>query len=181
MTPRRYSHNCKETSTRTSFTSWAAVSSRSATRSELQANYGRQQAFNYPDSSDRHQATYATYTDVYNSSWTNNLLINEALTPGRGSIGAEKCCWINPRQAMTGSVGGALDYADSDISRNNTGFYALGQYQQHGITTELSGRTDDNQQYGRHNTWQIGAGLEFLPRLSFKRQLWHRLPCADLY
>lgn len=48
----------------------------------------------------------------------------------------------------------------------------------------MSGRTDDNQQYGRHNTWQIGAGWNFYQdyRLSGSYGTAFRAPTfTDLY
>ena len=179
-----YSHSRKETWDENQFYQLGGRFQPDRYQSELQANYGRQQAFNYPDSSDRHQATYATYTDVYNSSWTNNLLINEALNAGAGIDWRREVLLDKSTAGDDWMNGGALDYADGDISRNNTGLYALGQYQQHGVTAELSGRTDDNQQYGRHNTWQVGAGWNFYQayRLSGSYGTAFRAPTfTDLY
>ena len=62
--------------------------------------------------------------------------------------------------------------------------YALSQYRWEQWLGELSGRTDDNQQYGRHNTWQAGLGWNFLPeyRLSTRYGTAFRAPTFnDLY
>lgn len=153
-------------------------------QSELQVNYGRQDAFNYSDSSDRHQATYATYTDIYNSSWLNNLRLDDAWTLGSGVDWRREVLLDKSTAGDDWMTGGVLDYADGDISRNNTGLYALGQYQLNGISAELSGRSDDNQQYGRHNTWQAGAGWNFYQdyRLSGSYGTAFRAPTfTDLY
>ncbi|MCF5761276.1 TonB-dependent receptor [Aeromonas veronii] len=44
--------------------------------------------------------------------------------------------------------------------RDNTGLFAVGSYRWQALQWELSGRTDDNQQYGRHNTWSAASGLD---------------------
>ena len=46
--------------------------------------------------------------------------------------------------------------------RDNTGLYALAQFDNQVWQAELSGRSDDNEQFGRHNTWQTGAGWRFV-------------------
>ncbi len=179
-----HSHSRKETWNENQFYQLGGRFQQERYQSELQANYGHQEAFNYPDSSDRHQATYATYTDVYNSSWTNNLVINETLTAGAGLDWRREVLLDKSTAGDDWQSGGALEYADGDISRNNTGLYVLGQYRKDSITAELSGRTDDNQQYGRHNTWQAGAGWNFYQdyRLSGSYGTAFRAPSfTDLY
>ena len=178
-----YSRSRKETWDESQFYQLGGRLQQERYQSELQANYGYQQAFNYPDSSDRHQATYATYTNVYNGSWTNNLIITDAFTAGAG-LDWRREVLQDKSTAGDDGQGGALQYSNGDISRNNTGFYALGQYQQHGVSAELSARTDDNQQYGRHNTWQAGAGWNFYQdyRLSGSYGTAFRAPTfMDLY
>lgn len=44
------------------------------------------------------------------------------------------------------------------------GLYALTQFQQGPWQAETQWLFDDNEQYGRHNTWQIGGGWTFLSR-----------------
>ena len=50
----------------------------------------------------------------------------------------------------------------SDADERNTGLYALAQFDNQVWQAELSGRSDDNEQFGRHNTWQTGAGWRFV-------------------
>jgi len=44
--------------------------------------------------------------------------------------------------------------------RDNTGLFAVASYRWQALLGELSGRTDDNDQYGRNNTWSAAAGLD---------------------
>ena len=154
-------------------------------RSELQANYATQEAFDYDDTSDRQQASYATYTDVYNSSWLNSLKLNDNWDLGAGIDWRREVLLGKSLAGEDWMTGQPISYAKGDdISRNNTGLYALSQYQWQAWSAELSARSDDNQQYGRHNTWQAGAGWAFVEnhRLSASYGTAFRAPTfTDLY
>ena len=146
-------------------------------QSELQGNYGREDLYNYVDSSSRDAAQDRTYIRQYNLSWLHDLALTDAWRLGTGVD------WRRERLTPD-SVSSGVAYADDTHSRDNTGLYALSQFQQGAWQAELSGRTDDNDQYGRHNTWQSGAGWTFLTdyRLSGRYGTGFRAPSFnDLY
>jgi vitamin B12 transporter len=66
--------------------------------------------------------------------------------------------------------------------RDNTGLYALAQFDNQVWQAELSGRSDDNEQFGRHNTWQTGAGWRFVEdyRLSARYGTGFRAPPSTI-
>lgn len=146
-------------------------------QSELLANYGREDLYNYVDSSSRDEAQDRTYIRQYNVSWLHDFALNDAWRLGAGVD------WR--REELTpSSISSGVPYSDETHGRDNTGLYALTQFQQGPWQAELSGRTDDNQQYGRHNTWQIGGGWTFLTdyRLSSRYGTGFRAPSFnDLY
>lgn len=146
-------------------------------RSELQGNYGREDLYNYVDSSSRDAAQDRTYIRQYSVSWLHDLALNDAWHLGAGVD------WRRERLDPD-SVSGGVAYSDDTHSRDNKGLYALSQFQQGAWQAELSARTDDNDQYGRHNTWQTGAGWTFLTdyRLSGRYGTGFRAPSFnDLY
>lgn len=146
-------------------------------QSELQGNYGREDLYSYVDSSSRDAAQDRTYIRQYNLSWLHDLALTDAWRLGTGVD------WRRERLTPD-SVSSGVAYADDTHSRDNTGLYALSQFQQGAWQAELSGRTDDNDQYGRHNTWQSGAGWTFLTdyRLSGRYGTGFRAPSFnDLY
>ena len=110
-------------------------------------------------------------------SWLHDFALNDAWRLGAGVD------WR--REELTpSSISSGVPYSDETHGRDNTGLYALTQFQQGPWQAELSGRTDDNQQYGRHNTWQAGAGWTFVPnyRLSVRQGSGFRAPTFnDLY
>ena len=48
------------------------------------------------------------------------------------------------------------------MSVTTPGSMPLAQFDNQVWQAELSGRSDDNEQFGRHNTWQTGAGWRFV-------------------
>jgi vitamin B12 transporter len=146
-------------------------------QSELQGNYGREDLYNYPDSISHDAAQDRTYIRQYNLSWLHDLTLTDAWRLGTGID------WRRERLTPD-SVSSGVAYSDDTHGRDNTGLYALSQYQQGAWQAELSVRTDDNDQYGRHNTWQAGAGWTFFAdyRLSGRYGTGFRAPSFnDLY
>ncbi len=64
------------------------------------------------------------------------------------------------------SIGGGIDWYKSDISeststyektdQSNTGYYLMGFYDTDVVQAEANIRSDDNEEYGVNNTWQLG-------------------------
>ncbi|MFQ2553410.1 TonB-dependent receptor domain-containing protein [Aeromonas caviae] len=89
--------------------------------------------------------------------------------------GLTRLSWINSWSGIEGvSLTGGVDWQREEMKsesrgsnkafnapdRDNTGLFAVGSYRWQALLWELSGRTDDNQQYGRHNTWSAASGLD---------------------
>ncbi|MGL5289297.1 MAG: TonB-dependent receptor domain-containing protein, partial [Aeromonas sp.] len=127
--------------------------------------------------SGRDQANNRTYTRQYNLNWINSLKLNDQWTLGSGAD------WL--RDKLDGRSRAAGERYPSDAKqRDNTGLYALAQFDNQIWQAELSGRSDDNEQFGRHNTWQTGAGWRFVDnyRLSARYGTGFRAPTFnDLY
>ncbi|HIC8842498.1 TonB-dependent receptor domain-containing protein [Aeromonas sp. 602200] len=145
--------------------------------SELRGAFSRQDAYDYLDNSGRDQANNRTYTRQYSLNWVNSLKLNESWTLGGGAD------WQSDRLDDRSRSSGATYPADAK-ERDNTGLYALAQFDNQTWQAELSGRSDDNEQFGRHNTWQTGAGWRFVEdyRLSARYGTGFRAPSFnDLY
>ncbi|HHQ4902102.1 TonB-dependent receptor domain-containing protein [Aeromonas veronii] len=89
--------------------------------------------------------------------------------------GLTRLSWINSWSGIEGvSLTGGADWQREEMKsdsrsygknfnapdRDNKGLFAVGSYRWQALLWELSGRTDDNQQYGRHNTWSAASGLD---------------------
>ncbi|MBL0547129.1 TonB-dependent receptor [Aeromonas jandaei] len=145
--------------------------------SELRGAFSKQDAYDYPDSSGRDQARDRLYTRQYSLNWVNSLKLNELWTLGGGADWQRDM--LDDRSRSSGSP-----YPAGAKERDNTGVYALAQFDNQTWQGELSGRSDDNEQYGRHNTWQTGAGWRFAEdyRLSARYGTGFRAPSFnDLY
>ena len=146
-------------------------------QSELQGNIGREDIYNYPDSQSRDDAKNKTYIRQYNLSWLHDLALNDVWRLGAGVD------WRRDKLDADSRSDG-LPYPAATTGRDNTGVYSLLQYQWSQWQAEVSGRSDDNEEYGRHNTWQTGAGWRFLEdyRLSARYGTGFRAPSFnDLY
>ncbi|MEI7412111.1 TonB-dependent vitamin B12 receptor BtuB [Pectobacterium aroidearum] len=131
-------------------------------------NYDAGLKFNEGIYSSQLIASYQTYDDLnfndaigkYNGTITQieqrNLQWGNVFSVGNGSLsfGAD---WRNERA----EAGGMSAYTSAQ-SRDNTGLYLTTQQQFGSVTLEGAVRGDDNQQYGRHGTWQTGAAWEFV-------------------
>ncbi|MFM5428834.1 TonB-dependent receptor domain-containing protein [Aeromonas veronii] len=145
--------------------------------SELRGAFSRQDAYDYQDNSGRDQANDRGYTRQYSLNWVNSLKLNELWTLGGGADWQRDM--LDDRSRSSGSP-----YPAGAKERDNTGVYALAQFDNQTWQGELSGRSDDNEQFGRHNTWQTGAGWRFVEdyRLSARYGTGFRAPSFnDLY
>lgn len=145
----------------------------------LQAHFSRDDMYYYNLGETRDQANSRTNVRQYDLNWLHDLQLSSDWRLGAGVD------WHREELGAGSMSAGELFSADGSIlSRNNTGLYSLLQYQHGPWQAEVSGRTDDNQQYGRHNTWQAGAGWTFVPnyRLSVRQGSGFRAPTFnDLY
>jgi len=148
-----------------------------AWQSQWLANYGRSRSYDYLDTQHRDQAASHSVIEETQLSWLNQLDLGQGWGLGAGVEWRKEV--LLGESAAYGSA-----YSADDIDRENTGAYLLGQYSGEQLSAELSGRTDDNQQYGRHNTWQAGAGWALLPgyRISARHgTAFHAPTFIDLY
>lgn len=117
--------------------------------------------------------SYQTYKDYNFASETGNYSTGYSLA----EITQRSIQWGNALQIGSGSVSGGVDWRREEkktgtsgeaYSRENTGLYLTAQqryFEQ--LTLEGAIRTDDSNQYDRHNTWQTALGWEFVPDYRF--------------
>ncbi|PPE56117.1 vitamin B12/cobalamin outer membrane transporter [Pectobacterium brasiliense] len=117
--------------------------------SQLIASYQTYDDLNFNDATGKYNGTI-TQIEQRNLQWGNVFIVGN----GSLSLGAD---WRNERA----EAGGISAYTNAQ-SRDNTGVYLTTQQQFGSITLEGAVRGDDNQQYGRHGTWQTGAAWEFV-------------------
>lgn len=117
--------------------------------SQLIASYQTYDDLNFNDATGKYNGTI-TQIEQRNLQWGNVFDVGN----GSVSVGAD---WRNERA----EAGGMSAYTNAQ-SRDNTGVYLTTQQQFGSITLEGAVRGDDNQQYGRHGTWQTGAAWEFI-------------------
>ncbi|POE02133.1 TonB-dependent vitamin B12 receptor BtuB [Pectobacterium odoriferum] len=117
--------------------------------SQLTASYQTYDDLNFNDATGKYNGTI-TQIEQRNLQWGNVFSVGN----GSLSLGAD---WRNERA----DAGGMSAYTNAQ-SRDNTGVYLTTQQQFGSVTLEGAVRGDDNQQYGRHGTWQTGAAWEFV-------------------
>ncbi len=146
-------------------------------QTELTSNLINNDMYYYPDTLSRDEADSVYKTSQYQVSWLNNYQVTDPWSVGAGVDWRRDV--LHSDSESSGSA-----FFDEDKGRNNVGTYVLSQYHWEQWLGELSGRSDDNQQFGRHNTWQAGLGWNFLPeyRLSTRYGTAFRAPTFnDLY
>jgi len=118
--------------------------------SQLVAGYGHSKDINYDPRKGRY-ASSATMDDVkqYSAQWLNTFDV------GYGNIGAGVDWMKQQTQAGTG-------YMDKGYEQRNTGLFLSAMQQFDRVTLEAAARSDDNSNFGRHNTWQTSAAWEFV-------------------
>ncbi|MDM5142200.1 TonB-dependent receptor [Aeromonas bestiarum] len=141
------------------------------------ADQSRVQAFQY-DGGLKFQSE--TLTSRLEASYGENKLKSWLESKGESSAqpihtGLTRFSWINSWSGVEGlNLTGGADWQQEQLKsdsrssglafnapdRNNTGLFAVGSYRWQALLWELSGRTDDNEQYGRHNTWSAASGLD---------------------
>ncbi|EKP0262737.1 TonB-dependent receptor [Aeromonas sobria] len=118
--------------------------------SRLEASYGENKLKTWLDNKGEASGE-PIHTGLTRLSWVNNWnLIKGANITG----GAD---WQR-EQLKSDSRSGGQSFTAPD--RDNTGLFMVGSYGWNPFLFELSGRTDDNEQYGRHNTWSAASGLD---------------------
>lgn len=131
----------------------------------------------YPTNGSRYDADSTYKTNQYQVTWANTYQLTDIVSIGGGLD------WKRDVLLSDSNASGKSFFSD-DNGRNNTGIYVLTQANWNQWLGELSARSDDNQQYGTHDTWQAGLGWNFLPdyRVSTRYGTAFRAPTFnDLY
>ena len=121
-----------------------------ALSSQLEASYGENKLKSWWESNGESSAE-PIHTGLTRFSWINNWSGVEGLSLTGGADWQQEQMKSDSR-----SYGQSFNAPD----RDNTGLFAVASYRWQALLGELSGRTDDNDQYGRNNTWSAAAGLD---------------------
>lgn len=121
-----------------------------ALSSRLEASYGENKLKSWWESNGESSAE-PIHTGLTRFSWINNWSGVEGLSLTGGADWQQEQMKSDSR-----SYGQSFNAPD----RDNTGLFAVASYRRQALLGELSGRTDDNDQYGRNNTWSAAAGLD---------------------
>ncbi|MBP2169176.1 vitamin B12 transporter [Erwinia toletana] len=125
--------------------------------SQLVASYQKYSYLNYVSTEGRYSDNHTLDDmDQRNLQWGNTFRV------GHGMISAG-LDWQQQKLTSDGFSYDTFARATDNYKRDNTGAYLTAQQQFGTVTLEGSMRGDDNQQFGRHGTWQTAAGWQFLP------------------
>lgn len=119
--------------------------------SELSAAWSRQDNYDFNSGENKHSGGHIGVEQT-NAAWLNSYQFTSAFSLGAGVD-------FRRERLKDGNTGYGFYSADYD-QRDNLGLLSLAQYHQDQWTWEASVRSDDNEQYGRFNTWQIGLGWQ---------------------
>lgn len=129
-----------------------------ALTSRLEASYGENSSKSWEESKGKSSAD-PTHTGMTNISWINSWSGIEHLNL-TGGVDWQREQMKSDSRGEDWSTGVPVSTGFNAPDRDNTGLFAVGSYRWQALLWELSGRTDDNQQYGRHNTWSAASGLD---------------------
>ncbi|MBY5992560.1 TonB-dependent receptor domain-containing protein [Ferrimonas balearica] len=133
--------------------------------STVQAQTSDSQSYDYIDSLDRQDAPDFAHLRQHNLAWLNQFQASDAVTLA-GGVDWRREELRGDSTLLDWSTGEAAPFADGTLGRDNTGVYGLLRVEEAGHSLEASIRTDDNEQFGRHNTWQVGGRAAFTDRLA---------------
>ncbi len=145
--------------------------------SSLNSNYSSQNTYDFIKGTDKNSSNNVTRVEQLYSGWLNSYQLTTDLMLGGG---------IDYRQdKLVEAYGNAnVPYQAEKNPRTNLGISALLQYQIDSWLFESSARSDKNNQYGWHNTWQTAIGWDFFDQyqLTASYGTAFRAPTfADLY
>ncbi|MBK4716719.1 MULTISPECIES: TonB-dependent vitamin B12 receptor BtuB [Tenebrionibacter/Tenebrionicola group] len=123
--------------------------------SQLFSSYSHSKDYNYDPHKGRYDAM-ATLDEIkqYNLQWTNSVDI------GQGNLGAG-IDWQKQRTEPN------TNYVADGYHLHNTGIYLTGLQKLGDFILEGAARSDDNSQFGQHETWQGSAAWEFIDGYRF--------------
>ncbi|MDR0806672.1 MAG: TonB-dependent vitamin B12 receptor BtuB [Enterobacteriaceae bacterium] len=123
--------------------------------SQLIASYQKYKDYNY----DSRKGLYKDGTTLDDMS-QRNLQWGNTYRLDRGEVSAG----IDWRQEKLES---SDNYISDNYKRDNTGVYLTGQKAFGDFTFEAAARSDKNEEFGWHETWQTAAAWEFIPAYRF--------------
>ncbi|MBN3209938.1 TonB-dependent vitamin B12 receptor BtuB [Pectobacterium brasiliense] len=117
---------------------------------QLVASYNHSKDLNYDPKNGRYSVSSSLDdTKQYNLQWGNNAQI------GNGTVSAGVDWQKQVSEPGTGRV-------TKGNEQRNSGVYLTTQQTLGSLTVEGAVRSDDNNSFGRHNTWQTGTSWEFV-------------------
>lgn len=129
---------------------------------DLGAMYTHDNDYNHPKGlpvSDMQSSAFKM--DTINSHFTNEFY---PVTDLRLGFGAD---YAYSRLNKNSKVEWSGNFANSAISINNKAAFVFARYDYSFLSTELSGRIDDNSVYGSEGTYNVGIGASFLEDYQF--------------
>ncbi|MBY6186430.1 TonB-dependent receptor [Marinobacter hydrocarbonoclasticus] len=126
--------------------------------SSVQAQYSDSESQDFVDTLSYKDSPDFSHLRQYNLAWVNKLQLSDAIAVGAGVDWRDEQL-RGDSTYLDWNTGQATPFADGTLSRDNTGAYALLRVEEGGHQFEASVRTDDNEQFGRHNTWQVGGRI----------------------
>ena len=125
--------------------------------SQLTASYQKYKIYNYVGSDGRYaDSNSLDDLEQRNLQWGNTFAVGHGMV----SAGLD---WQQQKLSSIGQLYSGAPRDEDGYKQDNTGAYLTAQQQFGNVTLEGSARGDDNQDFGRHGTWQTAAGWEFVP------------------
>ncbi|GAA5190361.1 TonB-dependent receptor domain-containing protein [Ferrimonas gelatinilytica] len=125
-------------------------------QSQLQAQVSDSQSYDYLDNGGRQTAPDRAHLRQHNLAWLNRYRVSDSVSLSGGADWRRESLRGDSRY-LDWFTGTPLPFDEGSLNRDNTGLFALGRWEQDGHSAEASVRSDDNAQFGRHNTWQLGG------------------------
>ncbi|MBY6224351.1 TonB-dependent receptor domain-containing protein [Ferrimonas balearica] len=126
--------------------------------SSVQAQYSDSESQDFVDTLSYKDSPDFSHLRQYNLAWVNRVKLTDAISVGAGLDWRDEQL-RGDSTYLDWATGVAIPFADGTLSRDNTGAYALLRVEEGGHQFEASVRSDDNEQYGQHTTWQVGGRI----------------------
>lgn len=134
--------------------------------SELTYSKQKQKEWDYEQKEGKHSGRIGEL-EQQNVQWTNSYLLSDNIVVAGGVD------WRDESYADK--------VANEEFDRTNSAAFAVVSANVDKATLELSGRADDNEQFGKQYTYSIGAGYEFIPEFGIKSTFGTAFKAPDLY
>lgn len=136
--------------------------------SQLQVNWQHQDGWDYDQAKGiGSSSTRRDKLEQTNIQWNNHYQINDIVATSAG---------VDWRTESYRD-----DYVSKTYDRDNLAAYGLISVQKEKFLAELSARVDDNQEFGREGTYNLGAGYQFVPEFGLKASYGTSFKAPNLY